>query len=135
MEAELKELLDSAGPAVVAMDLEGQMIYCNSAAERLLGYNAAELVIPWGKAEILAPGEGDRLLAEMQKVCRVNQAPALTSAAAGLPISIACVNARGRQSGALPVDFEDPVVVERQERGVNTPVLAGQRPPVSETWE
>ena len=73
--AELRELLDSAGPAVVAMDLEGQLIYCNSAAERLLGYHAAELVNPWGKAEILAPGEGDRLLAEMQKLCRVDQAP------------------------------------------------------------
>ena len=77
----LRELLDSAGPAVVAIDVEGQLIYCNSAAERLLGYHAAELVIPWGKAEILAPGEGDRLLAEMQKLCRVDQVPAPTLAA------------------------------------------------------
>jgi PAS domain S-box-containing protein len=77
----LRELLDSAGPAVVAMDLEGQLIYCNSAAERLLGYHAAELVVPWGKAEILAPGEGDRLLAEMQKLCRVEQVHAPTPAA------------------------------------------------------
>ena len=79
--AGLRELLDSASPAVVAIDLEGQLICCNSAAERLLGYEAAELVNPWGKAEILASGEGDRLLAEMQKLCRVAPAPALTPGA------------------------------------------------------
>src|SRR5580693_3892887 len=32
----LKALLDSTGPAVVAMDLEGQLIYCNPAVERLI---------------------------------------------------------------------------------------------------
>ena len=76
------------------MDLEGQLTYCNAAAERLLGYHAAELVAPWSKAEILAPGEGERLLAEMQKLCRVEQVPRLLRLLAGLPISIACANCR-----------------------------------------
>jgi PAS domain-containing protein len=47
----LKALLDSAGPAVVAMDLEGRLIYCNPAVERLLGYHAAELMNVSGTME------------------------------------------------------------------------------------
>ena len=69
-----RELLDSAGPAVVAVDLNGQLIYCNPAAERMLGYRAAELLEMWGKTEILAHGEADRLVSEIQKLCHVNQA-------------------------------------------------------------
>jgi PAS domain-containing protein len=39
----LRELLDSAGPAVVAMNLDGELFYSNPSAERLLGYRAIEL--------------------------------------------------------------------------------------------
>ena len=48
----LKALLDSAGPAVVAMDTEGRLIYCNPSLERLLGYHASELMNISRKAEM-----------------------------------------------------------------------------------
>jgi PAS domain S-box-containing protein len=67
----LRELLDSAGPGVVATDLNGQLIYCNPAAERMLGYRAAELLEIWSSGELLPPGESERLLTEMQKLSRV----------------------------------------------------------------
>ena len=117
----LRELLDSASPAVVAMDMEGQVIYCNSAAERLLGYHAAELVIPWGNAEILAPGEGDRLLAEMQKLCRVDQVPAPTPAARRVAY-IDCL--RRLPPGMVPA-FDTQV---RNKNGVTSPVTVQGRP-------
>lgn len=68
----LKELLDVAGPAVVALDLDGGLVYCNSATARLTGYGVTEFLNLWGNEEVLAPGEGDRLLAEMQKLCRMD---------------------------------------------------------------
>ncbi|MGA9063197.1 MAG: PAS domain S-box protein [Terracidiphilus sp.] len=71
----LRELLDSAGPAVVATDLTGRLIYCNPATERLLGYRAVELLDQWDTIEILAPGEAERLVAEMQKFCHVDRPP------------------------------------------------------------
>jgi len=71
----LRELLDGAGAAVVAMNLEAEMFYCNPATERLLGYHAAELMHLWGKAEILAPGECERLVTEIQKLCNLTQLP------------------------------------------------------------
>ena len=76
----LRELLDSAGPAVVALDLSGKLIYCNPATERVLGYRAAELLERWGTVELLAPGEAERLVAEMQKLCRVERPPEATRA-------------------------------------------------------
>ena len=71
----LRNLLDSTGPAVIAMDLECRLSYCNPAAERLLGYRAMELMDLWGKVQILATGEGDRLVAEMRKLCDMNLPP------------------------------------------------------------
>ena len=53
----LRELLDSAGPAVVALDLGGRLIYCNPATERVLGYRAAELLELWGTVEFLRPAK------------------------------------------------------------------------------
>src|ERR1700683_1883549 len=75
--AGLRALLDSAGPSVVAIDLSGQLIYCNPAVERLLGYHAAELVNLAGLAEmeIVGSGKTDRLLAEMKKLCNIYKAP------------------------------------------------------------
>ena len=115
IEEGLRELLDSAGPAVVAMDLEGQLIYCNSGAERLLGYHAPELVVPWGRAAILAPGEGDRLLAEMQKLCRVDRVRPPTPAARRVAL-IDCL--RKLPPGTVP-SFEAQV---RNKIGVTFPV-------------
>ncbi len=74
----LRQLLDSAGPGVVALDLAGRLIYCNPAAERMLGYRATELAEQWETIELLAPGEAERLVAEMQKLCRVVGPPATT---------------------------------------------------------
>ncbi len=70
----LRELLDSAGPGVVATDLNGALIYCNPSAERMMGYRAAELLALWNTGELLTRGESERLLTEMQKLCHVTQA-------------------------------------------------------------
>ena len=86
----LRDLLDSAGPAVVAMNLEGELFYSNPAAERLLGYRAAELAQLWGKADILAPGECERLVAEIQKLCHVIRPPEPTPTGR-MAAYIACV--------------------------------------------
>ena len=79
----LRALLDSAGPAVVAMDTQGRLIYCNPAIERLLGYHSAELMDITSKmeTEIFAPGESDRLLAEMKKLCNLDKQTEPTMAA------------------------------------------------------
>ncbi len=73
-----KELLESAGPAVVAVGLDGRLMYVNPAAERLLGYHAAELTGEWNTADILTKGEGMRLVGEMQKLCGIEKAPQST---------------------------------------------------------
>jgi PAS domain S-box-containing protein len=77
----LKELLDSAGPGVVAIDLNGRLTYVNPAAERMLGRYAAELMNQWSTTEILAQGEGARLVAEMEKLCNAERTPKATPAA------------------------------------------------------
>ncbi len=76
----LKELLDSAGPMVAAIGLDGRMTYVNPAAERQLGYHAAELMNEWSTMEVLAPNEGARLVAEMEKLCAVERPPEPTPA-------------------------------------------------------
>jgi PAS domain S-box-containing protein len=64
----LRELLDSAGPMIMAVGLDGRFTYCNPATERLLGYHAAELMNMAHAGEILAQGEGARLVPEMLKL-------------------------------------------------------------------
>ncbi len=72
----LKEVLDSAGLSLVAVDSDGRMTYVNPAAERVLGYHAAELLgQAWDTMEILAPGEETRLVAEMEKLSGLESAP------------------------------------------------------------
>ncbi len=71
----LKDLLDSAGPIIVSMDLDGRLAYVNTSAERLLGYHAAELVSNSRISELLAPGEGNRLLSELQRASGSEKAP------------------------------------------------------------
>jgi PAS domain S-box-containing protein len=75
----LQELLDSAGPAVAAISPDGRLTYVNPSAERLLGYHAPELMKQWSTTEILAPGEGARLVAEMEKLCGVQKPPEPTA--------------------------------------------------------
>lgn len=64
----MREMVDSAGPAFAAIDLDGQALFVNPAAERLLGYHAGELAENWKSLPLLAPGEGLRLMSEMEKI-------------------------------------------------------------------
>ncbi len=75
----LKDLVDSAGPMMAAIDLDGKLTYVNPAAERLLGYHAEELLDPSTSLDLLAPGEGDRLVAEVQRMCGTESLPAPSS--------------------------------------------------------
>jgi PAS domain S-box-containing protein len=86
----LKDLLESAGPAMVAIDLDCQLTYVNPSAERLLGYHAEELKREWGKFEILGPGEGVRLVAEIEKLCGIER-PAPPTPSARLVAYMDCV--------------------------------------------
>jgi len=76
----LRNLFDSAGPAVVSIGLDGRLGYVNPAAERLLGYHADELMKEWATTDILAPGEGGRLVGEMEKLCGIQRLPEPTAA-------------------------------------------------------
>jgi PAS domain-containing protein len=58
-----KDLLDSAGPIIVSIGLDGRLTFVNPTGERLLGYRAAELINKSRTVELLAPGEGARLIA------------------------------------------------------------------------
>ncbi len=64
----LRDLLDSAGTVIVSLDMEGRLAFVNPAGERLLGYYASELVNESSARDLLAPGELDRLTAELQKI-------------------------------------------------------------------
>jgi PAS domain S-box-containing protein len=70
-----KDLLDSAGPAVVAVGLDGKPLYANPAAERLLGYDASAFGSQWRTTDILARGEAARLVAEMEKLAGMERPP------------------------------------------------------------
>lgn len=69
----LKDVLDSAGPIMVSVDLEGKVTYLNPSAERLLGFHAVELVNKAKTTDLFAPGEGARLVSELQKICGIEQ--------------------------------------------------------------
>lgn len=71
----MQDLLDSAGPMIVSLDLEGKLTYANPAAERLLGYRASELMESVRTSELLAPGEGSRVFEELQKLCGIDHSP------------------------------------------------------------
>jgi len=64
----LRELLDSAGPIIFAVGGDGRFTYLNPATERMLGYNTSELEqLPYA-GDIMAPGEGERLVQEILKL-------------------------------------------------------------------
>ncbi|HEV2473787.1 MAG TPA: PAS domain-containing protein, partial [Chthonomonadales bacterium] len=71
----MKDLLDSAGSAVIALDLGGRITYVNPAGERLLGYRRAELVGAVRVDELLASGEGSRMVSEIQSAARLEGLP------------------------------------------------------------
>jgi PAS domain S-box-containing protein len=74
----LKELLDSAGPMVVGIGLDGKFTYVNPSTERILGYHAAELRGVSSTSDLLGFGEGSRLVAEMQKLSGIHKPAAAT---------------------------------------------------------
>jgi PAS domain S-box-containing protein len=74
----LKQLIDSAGPMVIGIGMDGCINYMNPAAERLLGYHASELVGQPRTAEILGPGEGPRVITELQKLSGIEPAEELS---------------------------------------------------------
>jgi PAS domain S-box-containing protein len=84
-----RELLDSAGPAILAIDSNRHIYYANPAAERLLGYRAAELIGPWGALPLIPPAEGSRLTAEVEKLSGIDR-PAQPTAAARLGTFFEC---------------------------------------------
>ena len=77
----LRELFESAGPAVATISLDGRLTFINPAGERMLGYHSDELMNEWSTVEILAPGEGMRLVAEMEKLSGICAAPMPESSA------------------------------------------------------
>jgi PAS domain S-box-containing protein len=77
---QLKDVFESAAPGVAAIGLDGRLNYVNPSAERMLGASAEELKKEWMTSEIFAPGEGRRLVAEMQKLCGIQKTPEPTPA-------------------------------------------------------
>ncbi|MGB6687537.1 MAG: PAS domain S-box protein [Terracidiphilus sp.] len=71
----LQDVLESAGPMVVAAGLDGRFTYVNPAAERLLGYHASELMEMPSASQILAPGEGQRLVLEVMRLGGIDGSP------------------------------------------------------------
>ena len=67
-----KQIFDSAGPMVISIGLDGCITQMNPAAERLLGYHAEELVGQPRTADILAPGEGPRVISELQRLSGID---------------------------------------------------------------
>ncbi len=67
-EREFRAIVDSAGPMVLVLDQDGVITHMNPAAERLLGYYASELVGQKQTVDILAPGEGRRVVGELLRL-------------------------------------------------------------------
>jgi PAS domain S-box-containing protein len=111
----LDNILRSAGPAVVGIGLDGRVIYANPAAERLIGCDEEELKKMVGIVELLAPGEGTRLVAEMQRLSgikrKVSEIPQdrlstyLEIVRTLPPSQVPCFDAqlRRKDGGAVPV--------------------------------
>jgi PAS domain S-box-containing protein len=76
----LKEVLDAAGPAILSVGLDGRLIYVNPSAERMLGSDAVELMSERSITDILARGQGARIVAEMEKLCNIQRPPEPTPA-------------------------------------------------------
>lgn len=78
--ASCQDILESAGPMVISIGLDGAISHMNPAAERVLGYFAGEMVGKPRTAEILGPGEGPRLVNELQRLTGAEPDPGLAGA-------------------------------------------------------
>jgi PAS domain S-box-containing protein len=56
-----RSILDAAGPMMIATDLEGQLITCNPAAERMFGYTAEEMLSRLRVQALFPAGELERV--------------------------------------------------------------------------
>ena len=56
-----RSILDAAGPMMIATDLEGQLITCNPASERMFGYTAEEMLNKLKVEELFPQGELERV--------------------------------------------------------------------------
>ncbi len=56
-----RSILDAAGPMMIATDLEGQLITCNPAAERMFGYTAEEMLNRLKVQDLFPEGELERV--------------------------------------------------------------------------
>ncbi len=56
-----QSILDSAGPMIIAADLEGDLLLFNPAAERMLGYTAQEVCRKLKAQELFPEGEMERV--------------------------------------------------------------------------
>lgn len=65
---QFREIVESAGPMVVALGVDSTLLYMNPAAERMLGYYASELVGRQHMINILAPGEARRVSTELLRL-------------------------------------------------------------------
>src|SRR5271165_3770011 len=74
----MEEIFDSAGPMVISIALDGSIKHMNPSAERLLGYFAGELVGTQRTSEVLAPGEGPRIIGDLQRFSGVEPDPDAT---------------------------------------------------------
>lgn len=95
----VKDLIASAGAAMVAIGQDGGAIYVNPAAERLLGYDAMELKAGWTSTKIFAPGEASRLVSELQELCGAGD-PIADTPAGLMAACLGCV--RELPPGAAP---------------------------------
>ena len=56
-----QSILDSAGPMIMATDLNGDLLIFNPASERMLGFTASEVCGKLKAQELFAPGEMERV--------------------------------------------------------------------------
>lgn len=63
----IQNIFDSAAPMMMAVDCAGCILDINPAAERMLGYDAADVIGLPPAIEMLGPGEGPRILVELQR--------------------------------------------------------------------
>jgi len=129
-----RQVLDSAGPAVLATDLQGRVFYVNAAFERLTGYDAAEVMEHWGEFPLLQPEDVAHLMEELERISGV-KVPAPLNYAARLkvftdfvqqlpPSRIPCIDLHAVKKNGTPIDVTLHVTALRDEKNNLTGLVA-----------